>query len=275
MTLLFQDKELLELMEDCHLLTGMKIVLFDENYTELAAYPASETSFCACMRKAPEFDKKCRLSDRISFDRCRESKSLSVYKCHAGLTEATAPILENGRIIGYLLFGQVTDNKNKQEFFEEMTELCRRYAISEDLSDKIKKIKYRNMHQIRAASKVLDACTGYLQLKGMVSLSGRQSIRPIEEFIDAHLSEDLSVSRLSRELGISRTRLYEMTKPYFDGGIASLIRHKRLEKAKTLLKTRDMTVAEIAETVGFSDYNYFLRSFKAKYGLSPKKMQQK
>ena len=42
MTLLFQDKELLELMEDCHLLTGMKIVLFDENYTELAAYPASE-----------------------------------------------------------------------------------------------------------------------------------------------------------------------------------------------------------------------------------------
>ena len=31
MTLLFQDKELMELMQDFYILTGIKIVLFDEN----------------------------------------------------------------------------------------------------------------------------------------------------------------------------------------------------------------------------------------------------
>lgn len=46
---------------------------------------------------------------------------------------------------------------------------------------------------------------------------------------------------------------------------------KRLLKAKELLQATDMSVAEIATAVGFSDYNYFLRAFKKAFGISPKK----
>ena len=51
MSLLIYDKELLELMEDFYVVTGMKIGLFDENYNELMSYPAREKSFCVQMRK--------------------------------------------------------------------------------------------------------------------------------------------------------------------------------------------------------------------------------
>lgn len=43
----------------------------------------------------------------------------------------------------------------------------------------------------------------------------------------------------------------------------------RIEKAKELLETTDMTNAQIAEFVGYSSSYYFSRIFKAHSGISP------
>ena len=129
MTLLFQDKELMELMQDFYVLTGIKIVLFDENYTELISYPLDKITFCMHMLENPQINEKCRACDEDACKRCSETKSLHIYKCHAGLTEAAAPIKENDRIIGYMMFGQVTDNKNREKLAEQMHSLCIQYVI--------------------------------------------------------------------------------------------------------------------------------------------------
>ena len=59
-----------------------------------------------------------------------------------------------------------------------------------------------------------------------------------------------------------------------NGGIAAFIKNKRLERAKELLKTTDMTISEISDACGFSDYNYFLREFKKKYGTTTKQIRK-
>ena len=59
----------------------------------------------------------------------------------------------------------------------------------------------------------------------------------------------------------------------YTNGIASFIKLKRLTKAKELVLKTDMPIPTIADSVGFSDYNYFLRVFKKHYGISPKKMK--
>lgn len=271
MTLLFQDKELMELMQDFYVLTGIKIVLFDENYTELISYPLDKKTFCMHMRENPQFNEKCRACDEDACKRCSETKSLHIYKCHAGLTEAAAPIKENDRIIGYMMFGQVTDNKNREKLAEQMHSLCIQYGINKNLDKSIKKIKYKNNKQILAAAKILDAFTEYILLKEMVRLSGKQLIKGIENYIDSHLSEEISIEMLCSDFNISRTKLYEIMKQYTGGGIAKHIKKKRLEKAKLLLKTTDLKISDISSAVGFSDYNYFLRVFKKAFGVSPKK----
>ena len=275
MPLLLHDKELTELMEDFYVLTGIRIVLFDKDFNEVASYPQNQKSFCSCMRKNAEFDKKCRECDKISLAQCSKEKPLRIYTCHAGLIEATALVMENGRIIGYLMFGQITDNQDKTGFAEQMMKLCENYGETADLSQQIKKIKYRNNRQILAASKILDACTGYIQLKEMLHPSGKNIIEPVEKYIDSHLSEDISISKLCKEFHISRTKLYNIMKEYIPGGIAEFIKNKRLEKAKHLIKTTDMHITEISDRVGFSNYNYFIRVFKHKYGISPKQMFKK
>ena len=275
MSLLFHDKNLMELMEDFYILTGIKIVLFDKDFNEVASYPQSKESFCSVMRKNIYFDEKCRECDKISLLKCTKEHPISIYKCHAGLIEATALVKENGKIIGYLMFGQITDNKDRTEFTASMKNLCTTYSITENLDNLIKKIKYRNNRQIQAAAKIMDACTGYIQLKEMLRSSEKSQVKNIEKYIDSHLDEDISVKRLCTEFQISRTQLYNLMGEHGYGKIANFIRDKRLQKAKHLLKTTDMTVSEISNAVGFSDYNYFLRVFKNIYGISPKQFSKK
>ena len=51
--------------------------------------------------------------------------------------------------------------------------------------------------------------------------------------------------------------------------IGSLIKRRRIEKAKELLMQTDDAIASIAENVGMPDYNYFSKVFKAETGLTP------
>lgn len=57
--------------------------------------------------------------------------------------------------------------------------------------------------------------------------------------------------------------------------IDEYITEKRLKKAQRLLKNTDMTAAEISSASGFSDYNYFLKSFKKYFGVSAKEIRKK
>jgi len=43
----------------------------------------------------------------------------------------------------------------------------------------------------------------------------------------------------------------------------------RLEKAKELLKEKNLNIENISEMVGFKDSSYFSKSFKQKYGMAP------
>ncbi len=43
----------------------------------------------------------------------------------------------------------------------------------------------------------------------------------------------------------------------------------KLEEAKRLLKTNDMTIDDIAFHLGFSNGNYFSKVFKKNCGISP------
>ena len=66
-----------------------------------------------------------------------------------------------------------------------------------------------------------------------------------------------------------------MTKPYMPWGIATFVKEERLKKAAELLKSTGKSSWEIAAETGFSDVNYFLRSFKAEYGISAAKYREK
>ncbi|QIX59740.1 substrate-binding domain-containing protein [Hymenobacter sp. BT18] len=88
--------------------------------------------------------------------------------------------------------------------------------------------------------------------------------------VEANLTRsDLSVEDVARSLGISRVQLYRKVKAVLGTGVTDFIQSQRLTKARQLLLTEELTIAEVAYQLGFSTPSYFSTSFKARYQVSP------
>ncbi len=91
-------------------------------------------------------------------------------------------------------------------------------------------------------------------------------LRYIEEnYKTASLSElsallHYDVSALSREIKKQTGKNY-----------TQLLQEKRLSQSCFLLKNTDMSVKQVAESIGYENLSFFFRLFKSEYGISPKK----
>ncbi|WP_179403190.1 helix-turn-helix domain-containing protein [Burkholderia guangdongensis] len=91
------------------------------------------------------------------------------------------------------------------------------------------------------------------------------------EFIDANISRpELSPELLVRRFRISRAHLYRTLAD--DGGVAQIIRDKRLNHAYAALTRHPeqaRPIAEVARACGFSSTTQFVRAFRSRFGIAP------
>lgn len=88
-------------------------------------------------------------------------------------------------------------------------------------------------------------------------------------YIRGHLSEELSVSSIARQLYVNANYLSRLFKKTTGEGCNGYIVRKRVEKAKCLLETTSLKTGKIADMVGYRDANYFSLAFKKYTGVSP------
>lgn len=94
----------------------------------------------------------------------------------------------------------------------------------------------------------------------------------VVKIVETNLTnEQFNVNILAREVGVSRTVLYRKLKQLTGLNLIEFIKLIRLRKASQLLKsTSELSISEVAYSVGFNDPKYFSKSFKAFYKMSPK-----
>jgi len=95
-------------------------------------------------------------------------------------------------------------------------------------------------------------------------------IMKICNYINQNLFGDLAVDTIANELYISRYYLMHFFKEETGETIGTYISSKRLLYGRELIQS-GMPVTEAAFACGFSDYSVFLRAFRKKYGITPKK----
>lgn len=112
--------------------------------------------------------------------------------------------------------------------------------------------------------------------KSFLSNDQKVFMDKIMECINNNLdNSDLSVNDLANYVGTSRSGINRKLKSIIGITPKELIIKSRMQKACTLLRTTDMTVKEIAYECGFTDQNYFGKSFKQIIGVSPSSYRQK
>ena len=272
MKLNYNEKELYQLLQDFHDLTKLTLTLYDPEGEWIFSYPTKENYFCNCIKTSPEGAALCEASDRASFEAAKASGECVIYKCHAGLIEATAPIVSDGFTIGYLMMGQVANAASPEQLQSLIEHALHKYHLNEAENDSWKQYAAATPcisdTQIHAAARIMEACISSILYKKLISIEKQQFEQNINTYILNHLTEDLSVDRLCEHLHLSRRKLYEYSEEFLHCSIAKYIKKMRLQHAQTLLTETNLPISTISEQCGFSDYNYFCRIFKQENGMS-------
>lgn len=98
----------------------------------------------------------------------------------------------------------------------------------------------------------------------------------VKRLIEQNFTDpSLSVDRIARMAGLSRTRLYTLFEPV--GGVNGYVRERRLRTAlATLLDTRKRyrPIYDIAAGCGFVNESAFSRAFRHRFGCSPREARR-
>ena len=102
------------------------------------------------------------------------------------------------------------------------------------------------------------------------------TIYMIRDFISSHYSDSsLSVKDISEYVNLSTSYLCTFFKNGAGVTLNQYITEYRLEKAKQLLADPRYRITDISSAVGYSDGNYFSKSFRKYTGLSPSEFREK
>jgi len=90
----------------------------------------------------------------------------------------------------------------------------------------------------------------------------------VKDYIDEHFQEKITLEDMADYVGLSKYYLSYLFKKEEGTNFVSYINKKRIEKAKEYLRDTNNTVSQIYDLVGFSDQQYFSKTFKKIVGMT-------
>ena len=95
------------------------------------------------------------------------------------------------------------------------------------------------------------------------------NLRAARDLMDRAYADPLDLDAIAREAGYSRFHFIRSFRDTFGRTPRDYLSFRRVERARELLRSANLTVTEVCYLVGFSSLGSFSARFKAEVGLSP------
>lgn len=263
------DTEPVEIDEDCrpkilvvddnHALNTFISSLFEQNYTVVQAYDGQEGLELA-RQECPELIiSDIRMPGTTDgYALCSEIKG-NPATSHIPLILLSAKTLDENKVRGY---NCGADAYLTKPFSPEVLIAC-----VNNLNAK----REQQASLILASAGLSDQPVAEPQMTQDMSPLDKKFLEKLYAYIENNLDNcDLNVNMLGRELGFSRTNFYRKVKALTGISPTDLLRVYRLNRAAELLLTREYTVGEVGEKIGFGSQSHFSSLFKKHFGVSPR-----
>ncbi len=103
----------------------------------------------------------------------------------------------------------------------------------------------------------------------------RHKLQLVIDYIYAHLDENIGLTELATLVKMSPRYFLQLFKQSTGITPHKFVIRTRIERAKELLISKDMNIAQIAQYVGFANQSHLNLHFKRLIGVTPKQFQQK
>ena len=99
-------------------------------------------------------------------------------------------------------------------------------------------------------------------------------IREIHDHLTEHMEQRVTIEELAHRYLINPTTLKTVFKQVYGNSLAAHMKEHRMEKAASLLRETELSVAEIAGQVGYESQSKFTAAFKEQFGQLPKEYRR-
>ncbi len=260
MKIKYDKIKLQQIVNDISILSDISIGFWDADFN-LICRKIKSYDFCAELQNNKEIKYKCACSDNELIERCKKSRSFEEHICHAGLYDATIPVIKNGLIVGYVIMGRVRCDKSPSNFETD----------NEHLKELYNAMPYFTIAKIESLKSLLQD----ILFENAITYDCDEIIDKACAYIKNNIKEDLSISSLCSKLCVSKNYLYNGFKKYLDKTINEYITDLKIEKAKYLLTETNLPVYTICEEIGINNYTYFCRLFKKITNKTPTEYRKK
>lgn len=267
----FDVDALRSLLRDFYEITRIRITVFDAEMHEMVSYPEQRIPFCAAIRATEAGSGACQACDRAACAEATKRQGVSIYRCHAGLTEAVAPLHVGEVLVGYLWCGHVLAYPSMEAAMAAIEAYCAALPVPmETLRAACADQPLMTESYVRSAARILHATASYLILERMATLRENSVAAEVDAYLSTHFAQEASAEEISAALGLSRSRLYRLCGQLYGCGPGQHVRRLRMAHARKLLTERpELSIAEVAAACGFADYNYFIAVFSKEAGQPP------
>lgn len=98
---------------------------------------------------------------------------------------------------------------------------------------------------------------------------GYRQVAEAKQYIAGHLHESIQLSEVAKKLYLSTAYFSRLFKEKTGMTFSDYLAGCRVERARQLLATTDLSIAEVSAAIGYQEANSFSRLFKARTGQSP------
>lgn len=96
-----------------------------------------------------------------------------------------------------------------------------------------------------------------------------QTLKGIVEYLNEHFTEPLRLNDVAARFGLSPQYFCTFFKDNLGKTMVQHVNFLRIEQASRLLRETDQPIMEIAFSVGFENFSYFIRRFRDVFGCTP------
>ncbi|MCM1297423.1 MAG: helix-turn-helix domain-containing protein [Muribaculaceae bacterium] len=180
--------------------------------------------------------------------------------------------LGSGRNWDFVMAKQMV-NRISAIFLEELTgqeaseESIRELGRLEQMADKV--VESLDVEQLMSLiAEMQNVVLG--ERKSEITGNIRDCVKEAVAYIDENYFEELTLSVLADKYAVESSYFSKLFKQETGENLMLYIAGKRMEKAKELMRRKDINIAEVAFMVGYDDYTYFSKVFKKHVGVSPR-----
>ena len=259
--------EIVSILCELHNISGFRVSLHGTDFEEIAAYPVERLPFCAAVQRNPKEYAKCVACDKEACKKVERAAETLIYKCRYGLTEVICPLYNFGTLTGYIMMGQIGDEKIDTGML--VSAINKVSGSVEEARELVAKIPIISSDKLPSFVKIMTICAEYMTLINAMPSRSPRIPELAKIYMHEHFSEKIAIKDICKVLGCSKSALLASFKNEYGTTLNNYLCQIRIDEAQRLLKTTNMTISAVAEATGFYDQSYFSKVFSAKLGITP------